>query len=595
MTTLRVAVGQLPVAVGDIDGNTRRVAETMDWAEARDADVLVLPELVVTGYPVSDLVLHREFVAAAEEATDELAARSGDTTTVLSTVTRVAPQRSWDTVDRNVAISAVMLNRGERRGTYHKVLLPTHGSFDEGKNFAPGRNADALWWIGDVVAGISICEDLWSGDGPPEAQSRGGARIILAPNASPWHRSKRRGREQLARQVARRNGVPLVYANLVGGQDEAVFDGSSLVVGADGRLLYRAPSFVEDRAVVDVPLPAPRPATGPLSTVHTVPVRDREPLVAAPLREPEHELTEIWRALHVGTRDFARRNGFDQAVLGLSGGIDAALTAALAAEVFKPEGVLGLAMPGPLTPPEELDDAQAVAESLGIGFAVVPLEPLITGMDQALTSALGDAVRAAAEALDTVPRAARLRAGVLQAISDGHGHLVLATANKTELSIGAATLRSDAVGGFAPLRDCPKTLLYRLGRHPDIGVGRIPTRVLHKRSSAQERLGERLPSYAVLDTIVQRYVQYGEGVEDLVARGLEPDVVVDVLRRIDAAEYSRRQSPPGITVSPRAFGTDRRMPISNEWRPRQRSDSGPIDPERPRFRLDPETAADLDR
>lgn len=595
MTTLRVAVGQLPVAVGDIDGNARRIAETMDWAEAQDADVLVLPELVLTGYPVSDLVLHREFVGAAEEATDELAARSGKMTTVLSTVTQVAPQRSWDTVERNVAISAVVLNRGERRGTYNKVLLPTHGAFDEGKNMAPGRAGDALWQIGDVVAGISICEDLWSGDGPPEAQSRGGARIILAPNASPWHRTKREGREHLAEQVARRNGVPLVYANLVGGQDDIVFDGSSLVVGADGELLYRAPSFTEDRAIVDVPLPARRQVTGPVRTVHTVPIPEREPAPTAAIAEPDDELTAIWRALHVGTRDFARRNGFDQAVLGLSGGIDAALTAALAAEVFKPEGVLGVAMPGPNTPAEELDDAQAVAEALGIGFAVVSLEPLIAGTEQALTSAMGEAVRAAAEALDTVPRAARLRAGVLAAIGDAHGHLVLATANKTELSIGAATLRSDAVGGFAPLRDCPKTLLYRLGRHPEIGVGRIPTRVLRKRSSAQERLGERLPSYAVLDTIVQRYVQYGEGVEDLIARGLEPDVVVDVLRRIDAAEFSRRQSPPGVTVSPRAFGTDRRMPISNDWRPRQRADTGPVDPDHPRFRLDPETAEDLDR
>ena len=595
MTHLRVAVGQLPVAVGDIAGNAVRIAETMDWAEAHDVDVLVLPELVLTGYPVADLVLHREFVAEAEEATAHLAARARTTTTVLSTITRVAPRRSWDTVDRDVSISAVLLNRGEARGTYHKVLLPTYGLFDEGRNIAPGSEPGALWRLGDVVAGVSICEDLWSGDGPPEAQAAGGAQVLLVPNASPYHRSKREGREHLGAQVAARNGTPLVYANLVGGQDDIVFDGSSLVFDGEGRLLYRAPAFVEDRAYVDVPLPAARDVTGPVSTVHAVPLPERPRVHAPASADPPDELVEIWQALAVGTRDFVRRNGYEQAVLGLSGGIDAALTAMLAADVLGPDRVLGVAMPGPETPEEEQQDAHDVAASLGIGFAVVPLDALMAGSEEALATAVGRAERTDPDALDAGPRAARLRAAVLNAISDAHGHLVLATANKTELSIGAATLRSDAVGGFAPLRDCPKTLLYRLAEHEHVGHGRIPEQVLRKRTSAQERLGAALPSYDVLDTIVQRYVQYGDGVEDLVARGLDAEAVVDVLGRIDRAESARRTSPPGVTISPRAFGTDRRMPITNGWRPRRRTDSTPVDPGHPRFALDPESAEDPDR
>ncbi len=595
MTHLRIAIGQLPVAVGDIAGNAERIAATMDWAEDEGADILVLPELVLTGYPVADLVLHREFVAEAEEATAWLAERAGRTTTVLSTVERVPPRRSWDTVDRAVAISAAVLNRGEHRGSYHKVLLPTYGGFDEGKNIAPGNRPDALWLIGDVIAGIAICEDLWSGDGPPEAQSRGGARILLAPNASPYHRSKRQGRERLAAQVARRNGVPLVYTNLVGGHDEIVFDGNSLVVDADGELRYRGPAFTEDRAIVDVPLPPPRPVAGPVTTVHTVPVPDRDGHPTHDVATPPEELVEIWTALRVGTRDFARKNGFDRAVLGLSGGIDAALTATLAAEVFGPDAVLGIAMPGPQTPPEELADAEQVAKALGIGFGVVALQSLIDQAEQALATATGGSADRETPATEVTARAARLRASVLASVSDAHGHLVLATANQTELSIGAPTLRSATAGEFAPLRDCPKTLLYRLARHPDIGQGRIPEQVLSKRTSAQERLGAELPSYTVLDTIVQRYVQYGEGVEDLVARGLDADVVLDVLRRIDDAEFARRQSPIGVTISPRAFGLDRRMPISNRWRPRRRTDTAMADPTHPRFALDPETAEDLDR
>lgn len=588
MTVMRTAVAQLPNVVGDIGGNAKRVAEAMDWAEAESADVLVLPELVLTGYPVSDLVLQREFVAEAEEATAALAQRSGQTVTVLSTVSTVPPRRSWDSMERTVAISAALLTNGENRGFYHKVLLPTHGAYDEGKNIAPGDRPNALWNIGDVVAGVSICEDLWSGDGPPEAQARDGARVILAPNASPYHRTKAEGRRQLAASVARRNGVPLVYVNLVGGQDELMFDGGSLVLDREGALLYRAPSFTEGRAIVDVPVAPPRAVGTQPRTVHMRPLPDRPASEPAPIADPGDELEQVWQALVLGTRDFARKNGFTQAVLGLSGGIDAALTATVASEALGPCNVLGVAMPCRGIPNQELAYAEEVAGNLGIELAVVRIDPALEGLETTLAGA------PTSGSAPSAPLEQRMRASVLTAISDRDGHLILATGNKTELSIGASTLYGDMVGGFGPLQDCPKTLVYRLARLRNAKESVVPSRVLEKPTSAHQR-EEDLPSYDVLDTIIERTIQYSEGVEDLVAKGLDAEVVVEVLRRIDDAEFKRRQAPPGVKISPRAFGADRDMPISNAWRVKRRDDVGAGDPQGPRFHLEPEAAADPDR
>lgn len=586
MTVMRVAVAQLPNVVGDLRGNAERAADAMDWAEREGADVLVLPELALTGYPVGDLVLHREFVTEVDEAVGSLAAASGDVVTILGTVTRVPPRRAWDSLDRSVSISAAVLTGGEHRGSYHKVLLPTHGAFDEGKNFAPGDEPGALWRIGDAVAGISICDDLWTLDGPPEAQAAGGAQILLSPNASPYHRTKPEGREALASSVARRNGVPLVYVNLVGGQDDLVFDGGSLVVDGTGTVVRHGASFAEDRFVVDVLLAEPRTVTGPARTVHTRPLGVRVP--SAPVHhERVEELDQTWQALVVGTRDFTIRNGFDGAVLGLSGGIDAAMTAAIATEALGAERVLGVALPGPTSEPDELLDAEKVATALGIELAVAPLGNASEALASTLTNLLPPAsTRSAAWELE-----ARTRATLLSVIAEERGLLLLATGNKTELSIATSWLHSDVVGGFAPLRDCPKTLLYRLAAHRNARTPTIPLDLLEKPTTAQRRSGADIPPYAVLDVIVQRYLELGDGVEDLVAEGLDAGVVLDVLIRIDRAELARRQVPPGVKISPRAFGTDRRMPITNGWRAHRREDVA-VGPG-PRLRLEPETAGVL--
>lgn len=564
MAVLRVAGAQLPNVVGDIKGNATRIREAMQWAEAERADVLVLPETVLTGYPVEDLVLHDEFVAEAEHALADLAGEAGDTVSVVGTVARVPPRRSWDSIDRSVSISAALLSGGEHRGTYHKVLLPTHGAYDEGKNFAPGDRRAALWRIGDVVAGVSICEDLWSGDGPPEAQSTAGARIIFAPNASPYYRGKPQGRLKLASTVAHRNGVPLIYVNLVGGQDSLVFDGGSLVIGADGELLYRAAAFREERFVVDVPVAAPRPVTAPVATVHTRPIAERSverrPTPAARLEETQ----EVWQALVTGTRDFMHKNDFTSAILGLSGGIDAAVTAAVAAEALGAEHVHGVAMPAPDSPEDDRVDAQKLAANLGIDFRVLPVKQFVDTIAESVSR--GGSAR-------PVQAAHRARAAVLTALADEEGHMLLATGNKTELSIGGAALYGDVIGEFAPLRDCPKTLLYTLARYRNSEGECIPERILSKGSTAR-REDDTLPPYRELDTIVERYVELGHGLEDLVAAGYDPDLTVGVLRRIDDAEFLRRQTPPGVKITARAFGTDRLMPISNAWRPYRRADVG---------------------
>jgi NAD+ synthase (glutamine-hydrolysing) len=564
MTALRIAVAQLPNRVGDLDGNAERIAGAMAWAEQEArADVLVLPELVLTGYPLADLVLHREFVDDAEEALDRLARRSGRMTTVLSTIDRVPPQRSWDTRERDVSIAAKLLCDGEVRGCYHKVLLPVYDLFDEARNFAPGSRPNLIWRIGDVVVGVSICEDMWSPDGPPEAQSAAGAQILLVPNASPFHRGKARSRLDLTRKVAIRNGVPVVYVNFVGGQDDVVFDGGSIIVDGEGTLLARGAEFAEERFAVDVPVPEPRPVNGPLSNVHTRPTPRREPPGAWKPRPALDDLEAVWDALVVGVRDYTERNGFKGVALGLSGGIDSAVAAMVAADALGPESVLAVAMPAPETPDEALADAEDLARNLGITFDTVPIDMPTTEADVP-----DDAEPLTEEdaAVRRERRYARARAVALSDIFDERGYLVLATSNKTHISVGAANLLGDLVGGFAPLKDCPKTLLYDLARYRNSIADVCPRRILDMQSSSQAALPDGLPSYKVLDEIVERYVEHSASLEDLIDAGFDPAMVTDVMRRIDEAERIRRYTPPGIKITSRAFDQDRRMPLPNSWR-----------------------------
>jgi NAD+ synthase (glutamine-hydrolysing) len=571
---MRVAGVQLENVVGDIAGNAQRILEGMRWAEEHEADVVVFPELALTGYPLADLVLREEFVEASMAQLRWLARQSGRTTAVVGTIDRVPPRRSWDTRDRDVAIGAAVLCDGELRGVYHKTLLPNYEAFNEARNFAPGTRPDALWRIGGTVAGISICEDSWSGDGPPEAQAAAGARILLMPNASPFHLEKPAGRLELAASVARRNGVPVVYLNCVGGQDELVFDGGSLVVGADERLLYRSPQFRTDRFCLDVPLGPPREVVGKATTVHA---RPRTPTRTPPVAESALQLSpdeQVWEALVLGTRDFVQKNGASTAVLGISGGIDAAVTAAVAADALGPENVLGITMPGPDLPAEELEDAQELARALDIELRVIPIQEVSATVERGLGGLLErESMPGSREALE-----ARTRATILLAVADRLGHVPLATGNKSELSIGSAALFGDMAGAFAPLKDCPKTLVYRLAALRNARDPVIPQRVLSRPASVQEHEMHTLPDFEVLDPIVQRYLERGETLEKLVDAGFDAALVRGVLQLVDDAEYKRRQTPPGVKVTTRAFSQDLSMPITNAWRPFQKDEAELIAP-----------------
>jgi NAD+ synthase (glutamine-hydrolysing) len=570
MPILRIAAAQLRNRVGDFDGNAERIAEAMEWAEQEaQADVLVLPELVLTGYPLADLVLQREFVEDAQEALDRLASRSGRMTTILSTITRVAPQRSWDNRERDVSIAAMLLCDGEVRGRYHKVLLPIYDLFDEARNFAPGSRSNLVWRIGDVVAGVSICEDLWSPDGPPEAQSAAGAQILLVPNASPFHRGKASSRLDLTRKVAIRNGVPVVYVNCVGGLDDLVFDGGSIVVDGEGTLLARGAEFAEDRFTVDVPVGEPRLINGPLSNVHTrLSARREKPSGAWAPRPPMDNLEAVWSALVMGVRDYTELNGFNGVALGLSGGIDSAVTAMVATDALGPERVLAMAMPAPDTPDEERADAKELARNLGITFETVPVDTPTSATDvpEGAEPLIDEGSEVRQER-----RYARARAATLSDIFDERGYLVLATSNKTHISVGTANLFGDLAGRFAPLKDCPKTLLYELARYRNTTAKVCPQRVLDRRTSSQAAiLHHDLPSYEVLDEIIERYVEHSASLKDFTDASFDPAVVIDVLRRIDEAEMTRRYAPPGIKVTSRAFDQDRRMPLTSNWHARQR-------------------------
>lgn len=543
---MRVAGAQLNLVVGDLGGNEERIAAAMDWAAAEEADVLLLPELAVTGYPPEDLVLKPAFIADNLAVVERLAARAGRTRTVVGFIDRVPdpPDRS-DAVERRLANAVAVLGDGRLLGVYHKVLLPNYGVFDEERYFAVGATPAATWRFGGETAGISICEDIWIPGGPPARQAEAGARVLLNVSASPFHAGKAREREAMLAARAVETGATVVALNLVGGQDELVFDGASVVIAADGAVLHRSPQFVEDRFVVDVP------AAPPAGRV-------------ADLPGPEEE---VYTALVTGLGDYVRKNGFSAVVVGLSGGIDSALTATVAVDALGADRVWGVTMPSRFSSEGSVADSAELAANLGIRFDVVPIEEVFAAYLATLSPLFaGTEPDVAEENLQ-----ARIRGALLMALSNKFGALVVTTGNKSELAVGYATLYGDMAGGFSVLKDVFKTVVYRLarwrnGRRPD-----IPEAILAKPPSAELRPGQldadSLPPYDILDGILRRYVEGDESVDDIVAAGFGPDVVRRVATLVDRAEYKRRQAAPGVKITTKAFGRDRRLPVTNRYAP----------------------------
>jgi NAD+ synthase (glutamine-hydrolysing) len=547
---LQVAGAQINLTVGDLDGNERRIAEAMDRASREGADVLVLPELAVSGYPPEDLVLRRDFVEANIAVLRRLARRSDRLVTVVGFVDFAsgAGSRSADAEPRGVANAAAVLTRGRIEGIYHKVHLPNYGVFDEDRYFVAGSDPDRLWEMAGVPVGVSICEDIWLDDGPPISQARAGAEVLLNINASPFHRGKAAEREAMLAARARAGHASVVYLNLFGGQDELVFDGASVVIAADGTVLHRSPQFAEDFFVVEVPTRG-----------------ERAPIAAV---APHLERTEeVYRALCTGLRDYCAKNGFDRVVIGLSGGIDSALTATIASDALGPDSVWGVSMPSRFSSTHSIEDAAALAANLGIRFDQIGID----GVFSAQLDALADVFDGSPFGLAEENLQARARGAILMAISNKHGPLVLATGNKSEMAVGFATLYGDMVGGYAVLKDVLKGLVYDLARWRNKDGEVIPQNTIDKPPSAELRPDQRdsdsLPPYETLDAILERYVEGDMGVEEIVADGYDADTVLYVARMVDRAEYKRRQAAPGVKITTKAFGKDRRLPITNRYRP----------------------------
>jgi len=547
--SLRVAGAQLNLTVGDFSGNEAAIVRSIEMAEAAGADVLLLPELAVSGYPPEDLVHRDDFVDANLAAVSRIAKLTSDLTVVVGFVDRTTgtSRGAADSELREVANGAAVLSRGQIVGVYHKVLLPNYGVFDEDRYFAVGSKPDAVWEIGDIPVGISICEDIWLPDGPPAGQAANGAKVLLNINASPFHRGKARQREEMLATRAKESGSAVVYLNLVGGQDELVFDGASVVIDRRGEVLHRSAQFEEDFFVVDVPVGEETLDAGEV----------------APLLDPAEE---VYRALEIGIGDYVRKNGFSQVLVGLSGGIDSALTAALCSDALGPEAVWGVAMPSRFSSDHSVADAQELAENLGIRFELLPIDGVYEAHLQSLEVVFaGTEFGVAEENLQ-----ARSRGATLMAISNKFGPMVVATGNKSEMAAGYATLYGDMVGGYAVLKDVFKTLVYELARWRNRESVVIPISTIDKPPSAELRPDQKdsdsLPPYEILDAILERYIEEDQGVDQIVAAGFDPDVVSAMTRMVDRNEYKRRQSAPGVKITTKAFGKDRRLPITNAYR-----------------------------
>jgi NAD+ synthase (glutamine-hydrolysing) len=573
---VRIALGQVNTTVGDLDGNAALMAEWAAKATEAGADLVCFPELGITGYPPEDLVLRPEFVRDNLRALEDLAAATAGGCAVLAGFV--------DRSDRGLHNAAALLHRGAIVARYHKVKLPNYGVFDEARTFVPGEVACPIR-VASSALGLSVCEDAWWPGRPWTDYEELHTAVIPNINASPYHARKSAERLEVVRDRAKETGAWIVYVNAVGGQDELVFDGGSMVVAPDGTLAWHAAAFEEDLLVVDLDVdvagpayPGPEIAGAGASRPLPDPSRPSWP------EGPE----EVYHALVLGLGDYVRKNGFREVVLGLSGGIDSALVATLAVDALGPGAVRALAMPSPYSSEGSVTDAEEVARRQGFRLDVVRIDDTFRDYRAALAPLFeGTEEGVAEENLQ-----ARIRGNLLMALSNKFGSMVLATGNKSEMAVGYSTLYGDLAGGYAPIKDVPKTLVYQLCRwRNDDAEARgdtppIPESIIDKPPSAELRPGQvdtdSLPPYDALDPIIEAYVEDDLSPPEIVAAGFDQAVVERVVTMIDRAEYKRRQAPPGVKITPKAFGRDRRLPITNRYRRRVATAEGPAGPTSPR-------------
>ena len=544
---LRVALAQINPTVGDFAGNAALIQEAVAKAQKQSAEIIVFPEMIVTGYPVEDLALRPSFQAASIAAVEKIAASiSGDIVAVVGYL------------DKGPKNAVAIIHQGQIKARYFKQHLPNYGVFDEFRNFKPG-DQNLVVRIQGVDVAIAICEDIWHSVDSIAARKPG---LLVVPNGSPFERNKDDVRLALVKKRAQEIGAPIAYVNMTGGQDDLVFDGDTIVVGADGGVLARSAQFVDQMLIVDIECNESTSKPDLEITKSSNKVSDTHGAdVATRLSDEE----EMWQALVVGLRDYVSKNGFRSVVLGLSGGIDSALVAAIAIDAVGAKAVNGVAMPSKYSSDHSIEDAQSLADNTGIHFRITPIAPMVDAYLSNLTL----------KGLAEENLQARVRGTALMGISNQEGHLVLATGNKSELAVGYSTLYGDAVGGFAPIKDIYKTDVWALAtwrNQQAIRAGQvapIPERSITKEPSAELRPGQKdsdsLPDYKVLDKLLMAYVDQDRGFQELLNDGFDQDLVRRVLSLVDKAEYKRRQYPPGTKVSSRAFGKDRRLPMTSHW------------------------------
>jgi NAD+ synthase (glutamine-hydrolysing) len=554
---LRIAIAQINCSVGDFEGNSKKIISYIRKAEENCSDIVAFPELAVTGYPPEDLLLKAAFVAKGLDSLKEIAKAVRGIMAIVGFV---------DKEGNDIYNAAAIIYKGSVKGIYRKILLPNYGVFDEKRYFRPGERP-AVFGVGKFIFGVNICEDIWHDDGPTRTQAEAGAGLIININASPYHAGKTRDRDDVVRREAKKNSVAVVYANLVGGQDELVFDGHSLAVDSAGKIVARAAAFKEDLLVTDLEIPLKTAKAGVeiIMVAQDIPAKEKRVLPRNETK-PLGESAEVYEALVLGLKDYMSKNGFEKAIVGLSGGIDSALVAAIAADAIGKENVIGVFMSSRYSSEKSHEDAKALSGNAGIKFMnisidhifkiyLMTLEPHFSGKAKDVTE----------ENLQ-----ARIRGNILMALSNKFGWLVLTTGNKSEMSTGYATLYGDMAGGFAVIKDVPKTLVYKLAKYRNSLNAIIPESIMKKEPTAElkpdQKDSDTLPPYGTLDQVLKAYVEEDKDVGEITSLGFDKETVLKVLNMVDRSEYKRRQSPPGIKITPKAFGRDRRMPITNRYK-----------------------------
>ena len=574
MRTLRLALAQINSAVGDLDGNTRKIIEQVEAARSLKADLVAFPELAVPGYPPEDLLFKSQFIQANIAKMHQVVGASSGIAVIVG----------FADADSAVYNAAAVAFDGDLVGIYHKMVLPNYGVFDEERYFSAGT-ASPTYVIGGAQVGVNVCEDIWDRQGPSIAQRRAGAGLIVNISASPFHAGKRHSRDDMLATRAMENGVFVAYVNLVGGQDELVFDGASVILDPAGKVVARGRQFQEDLVVADLPVeslvasrarhadPNIQPK-GSTSGSVAIPVSDatsnsRPPLPVRPEPALYDDDGEVYAALVTGTRDYVHKCGFDRVLIALSGGIDSSLVAAIAVDALGPENVTGVAMPSRYSSEGSLLDAMELADNLRIELQTVAIEDAFSAhLDTLAPYFKGTETGVAEENLQS-----RIRGVLIMALSNKHGWLVLTTGNKSEMAVGYATMYGDMAGGYAVIKDVPKTMVYRLAEHRNAqSPGNvIPQSIIEKAPSAELRPNQidedSLPPYAVLDPILKAYAEDDLSFDEIVDMGFGQETVKRVIAMVDSSEHKRRQAPPGIKITPRNFGRDRRMPVANRYRP----------------------------